>query len=133
MASLKLKEKTYKKFLDFFAETALRNQNIPFEVAYADIQRGTGTASITMKKALQVLVNDGVIEVGPGRNSRYVQVTYQQTPQEPNPPVEETDRQEPGFLAELLHTTDQLRQRLRVQEILTANLQERLAHLEEKK
>ncbi|MDR1603809.1 MAG: IclR family transcriptional regulator [Gracilibacteraceae bacterium] len=130
---MKLKEKTYKKFVDFFAETAARNQNTPFEVAYAEIQRGTGAASITMKKALQVLVSDGIIETKPGRNSRYVQVTYQQTPLEPKPADEDANAQKTDALAELLRTTDQLRQRLRVLEILSANLQERLAVLEEAK
>ncbi|MDR0433578.1 MAG: IclR family transcriptional regulator [Gracilibacteraceae bacterium] len=129
---MKLKEKTYKKFVDFFAETAQRNQNSAFEVAYADIQRGTGAASITMKKALQVLVEDGVIDTRPGRNSRYVQVTYQQEPPEANE-AEAQSEPETGVLAELLHVADNLRQRLRTLEIQAANLQERLAYLEDKK
>jgi hypothetical protein len=132
MNTLKLKEKTYKKFVDFFATTAARHQNEPFEVAYAEIQRGTGAASITMKKALQVLMEEGVIATQPGRNSRYVQVTYQR-PQEAQPDAVSNDDQGQDVLAELLHETDRLRQRVRVQEIALANLQERLAYLEEVK
>ncbi|MDR1319941.1 MAG: hypothetical protein LBK56_00720 [Gracilibacteraceae bacterium] len=131
---MKLKEKTYKKFVDFFADMAMRHQNAAFEVAYAEIQRGTGAASITMKKALQVLADEGVIATKAGRNSRYVQIAYQQEPPELKAAApEETAGQEAGVMAELLHTADNLRQRLRAQEIMSANLQERLAYLEERK
>ncbi|MDR1069515.1 MAG: hypothetical protein LBL37_01840 [Gracilibacteraceae bacterium] len=131
---MKLKEKTYKKFVDFFADMAMRNQNAAFEVAYAEIQRGTGAASITMKKALQVLADEGVIATKAGRNSRYVQITYQQEPPELKAAAtEDAAAQEAGVMADLLHTADNLRQRLRALEIMSANLQERLAYLEERK
>ena len=60
---MKLKEKTYKKFVDFFEKMAKQHGNNEFEIAYSEIQRDTGVASITLKKGIQVLEQDGVITV----------------------------------------------------------------------
>jgi len=68
---LKLKEKTYKKFVEFFTKTSRRHGDNEFEIAYSEIQRDTGVASITLKKGIQILADDGVISVSQGRNTRY--------------------------------------------------------------
>lgn len=73
---MKLKEKTYKKFVDFFEKMALKHGNEEFEIAYSEIQRDTGVASITLKKGIQVLREDGIIQVSPGRNTRYGKFKY---------------------------------------------------------
>ncbi|WP_240984827.1 hypothetical protein [Acididesulfobacillus acetoxydans] len=52
------------------------HQGEPFELAYSEIQRETGAASVTLKRAIHALVEDQVLEVEPGRNSRYGKFHY---------------------------------------------------------
>lgn len=73
---MKLRERTQRKFMDFFEKAARMHQGEPFELAYSDIQRETGTASVTLKRAIEALINDQVLEVEPGRNSRYGRFNY---------------------------------------------------------
>ncbi len=74
---MKLKEKTYKKFVEFFEKMSKKNgNNNEFEIAYSEIQRDIGVASITLKKGLQILEDEGIILVSPGRNTRYGRFKY---------------------------------------------------------
>ncbi len=73
---MKLKDKTYKKFVEFFEKTAKKHDENEFEIAYSEIQRETGVASITLKKAIQILEDDGIIRVSQGRNTRYGKFKY---------------------------------------------------------
>jgi DNA-binding GntR family transcriptional regulator len=125
---LKLKEKTYKKFIDFCSETAKKNDNLPFEIAYSEIQRTTGVASVTMKKALQSLAEEGVIRAEPGRNSRYVKMTYLM-----GSPEEEKQVEKESVSIAPVSQVDILQQRVRSLELSLSVLQERLAFVEHAK
>ena len=149
---MRLKEKTHRKFVEFFDKISSMYQGKEFELAYSDIQRETGTASVTLKRAIQALAEDGVIEVQPGRNSRYARFRYllvssgtedgapQIQPNEPlNTEAEENmirsgTPQETMFedVSELTQLVDHLRRRLRNQEMAIALLQDRLAEIEDK-
>lgn len=127
-------------------------QGKDFELAYSDIQRETGAASVTLKRAIQALAEDGVIEVHPGRNSRYAKFHYLLAPlnaeekstdtvleetQNPNEfgnefctgGVIESMSEEVGELTQLV---DHLKRRVRNQEMAIALLQDRLAEIEDK-
>lgn len=130
---MKLKEKTHKKFVEFFAEKSRANRDQEFEMAFSEIQRTTGTASVTLKRALNKLVEEGLISMVPGRNSRYARFVVL------NPPgsaslLPETTNQEPHVLgtAGWEQEIDLLKRRLRSQEIAISLLQDRLANMEEK-
>jgi len=144
---LKLKEKTYKKFLQFFEKTALKHDGNEFEIAYSEIQRETGVASITLKKGIQVLEEDGVIQVSAGRNTRYGKFKFLlDTPgnkvNEVNPSSnhkEINSSDEIGSINQLadqlksLHIlVEQLRLRIRTQEMTISVILDRLAELEDK-
>lgn len=151
---LRLKEKTHRKFVEFFEKISSMYQGKDFELAYSDIQRETGAASVTLKRAIQALAEDGVIEVHSGRNSRYARFRYLlpvQENEENNPEVltEKTrnsenlsdgDKSQPGRIletinedvTELAQLVDHLRRRVRNQEMSIALLQDRLAEIEDK-
>lgn len=125
-----------------------------FELAYSDIQRETGAASVTLKRAVQALAEDGVIEVHPGRNSRYARFRYLLPAQEREEKysvavMNETRKLEDlsgeekshngGMLeainedvTELTQLVDHLRRRVRNQEMTIALLQDRLGEIEDK-
>ena len=151
---LRLKEKTHRKFVEFFEKISSMYQGKDFELAYSDIQRETGAASVTLKRAIQALAEDGVIEVHPGRNSRYARFHYLLAPQhiQENPPdalSTETQDLDPlsheetvrfgGVLdsmtedvRELTQLVDHLKRRVRNQEMAIALLQDRLSEIEDK-
>lgn len=120
-------------------------QGNEFELAYSDIQRETGAASVTLKRAIQSLVNDQVIEVGPGRNSRYARFRYLPASDE-RENIQVTGENEPKTITstrgeveslfvdvqELSHHVDYLQRRVRNQEMTIALLQDRLAEVEDK-
>jgi len=128
-------------------------QGKEFELAYSDIQRETGTASVTLKRAIQALAEDGVIEVHPGRNSRYARFRYllatpdlgekssQAQSNETRNSESLIDEQKVSGTGqssmsedvnELTHLVDHLRRRIRNQEMAIALLQDRLAEIEDK-
>jgi hypothetical protein len=126
-------------------------QGKDFELAYSDIQRETGAASVTLKRAIKALVDDGVIEVEPGRNSRYARFRYLLTPPETEEPSSddlqnksenlsdgETDQSKENVdvlneeINELTQLVDHLRRRVRNQEMAIALLQDRLSEIEDK-
>jgi transcription initiation factor IIE alpha subunit len=74
--TLRLREKTHQKFVKFFENISSIYQGKDFELAYSDIQRETGAASVTLRRAIQALAEVGVIEVHPGRNSRHARFRY---------------------------------------------------------
>jgi len=128
--------------VDFFEKTA-RMYGAEFELAYSDIQRETGTASVTLKRAIQALEEDGLIEVNTGRNSRYARFRYlleQPSKLESEnsliPSVEVKNEQALETLtldvSELTHFVEHLHRRVRTQEMVIASLQERVAELEDK-
>ena len=146
---MRLKEKTHRKFVDFFEKISNRYQGQDFELAYSDIQRETGAASVTLKRAIQALAEDGVLEVQPGRNSRYARFRYLLSPQSPESvpentanendlnvesadDVPQTDDSIKDSVLELLQLVDHLRRRVRNQEMSIALLQDRLAEIEDK-
>ncbi|TGE32380.1 IclR family transcriptional regulator [Desulfosporosinus sp. Sb-LF] len=150
---MRLKEKTHRKFVEFFEKISSMYQGKEFELAYSDIQRETGAASVTLKRAIQALAEDGVIEVHPGRNSRYARFSYllaNQNPEENSLDVQsdgtqklekqiEEQTQSGGLLEsvnedvrELTQLVDHLRRRVRSQEMAIALLQDRLAEIEDK-
>jgi len=151
---LRLKEKTHRKFVEFFEKISSMYHGKDFELAYSDIQRETGAASVTLKRAIQALAEDGVIEVNSGRNSRYARFRYLlpvQGNEENNGEVlhdEKTRNTEtvsdgekplPGRIldtindvTELTQLVDHLRRRVRNQEMSIALLQDRLAEIEDK-
>ncbi|MDR3602226.1 MAG: IclR family transcriptional regulator [Desulfosporosinus sp.] len=151
---MRLKEKTHRKFVEFFEKISSMYQGKDFELAYSDIQRETGAASVTLKRAIQALAEDGAIEVLPGRNSRYARFRYLLAPQNAEgkspeivsaearnfeiPSNEEKD-QPRGIsesvsedVSELTQLVDHLRRRVRNQEMAIALLQDRLAEIEDK-
>lgn len=152
--ALRLKEKTHRKFVEFFEKISSMYQGKDFELAYSDIQRETGAASVTLKRAIQALAEDGVIEVHPGRNSRYARFRYllasqdieenssdtssSETSDSENSSKEETNRfggvlesitEDVGELTQLV---DHLKRRVRNQEMAIALLQDRFAEIEDK-
>ena len=149
---MRLKEKTHRKFVEFFEKISCMYQGKDFELAYSDIQRETGAASVTLKRAIQALAEDGVIEVNPGRNSRYARFRYllpsQNTEEKSSEAVSNEARnleddakklQSEGIyesvnedLSELTQLVDHLRRRVRNQEMAIALLQDRLAEIEDK-
>ncbi|MGI1657798.1 MAG: IclR family transcriptional regulator [Desulfitobacterium sp.] len=66
-----LRDKTNQRFKEFFEKQSKRNEGKEFEIAFSEIQRATGAASSTMKRALEALAAEGWLEINPGRNSRY--------------------------------------------------------------
>lgn len=151
---MRLKEKTHRKFVEFFEKVSSMYQGKDFELAYSDIQRETGAASVTLKRAIQALAEDGVIEVYPGRNSRYARFHYLLAPlntgeKSTNTVLDETrSLQENGNgemvgsggvcesmsedVRELTQLVDHLKRRVRNQEMAIALLQDRLAEIEDK-
>ncbi|MDP4125497.1 MAG: IclR family transcriptional regulator [Bacillota bacterium] len=151
---MRLKEKTHRKFVEFFEKISNMYQGKDFELAYSDIQRETGAASVTLKRAIKALAEDGVIEVEPGRNSRYARFRYLLAPQEaeqlspddsPNGSENQSNgaNAQPGGtvdtadtmnedISELTQLVDHLRRRVRNQEMAIALLQDRLSEIEDK-
>ena len=150
---MRLKEKTHRKFVEFFDKISNMYQGKEFELAYSDIQRETGTASVTLKRAIQALAEDGVIEVHPGRNSRYARFRYllatpdlgekssQAQSNETRNSESLIDEQKVSGTGqssmsedvnELTQLVDHLRRRIRNQEMAIALLQDRLAEIEDK-
>ena len=151
---MRLKEKTHRKFVEFFEKISSMYQGKEFELAYSDIQRETGTASVTLKRAIQALAEDGVIEVHPGRNSRYARINYllaSQDLEEKSSQAQLNESQNSEDLndekkarsgavqesmaedvSELSQFVDHLRRRMRNQEMAIALLQDRLAEIEDK-
>jgi len=129
-----LKEKTHRKFVEFFTEKSKVNQEKEFEMAFSEIQRCTGTASVTLKRALNKLVEDGFIGMVPGRNSRYARFTVLSPQGAARLPVDA----KPGSatvdvsVGSLEQEVDLLKRRIRSQEVAIALLQDRLADLEDK-
>ncbi|MDI6879962.1 MAG: IclR family transcriptional regulator, partial [Desulfitobacteriaceae bacterium] len=66
-----LRDKTQRKFVEFFENMARMYEGAEFEVAYSQIQRDTGSANSTLKRALRTMVEEGVLKIELGRNSRY--------------------------------------------------------------
>ncbi len=130
---MKLKEKTHKKFVEFFAEKNRANRDQEFEIAFSEIQRTTGTASVTLKRALNKLVEEGIISMVPGRNSRYARFAVLGLASSGGH-LTETSKQEPHSFGSSSweQEIDLLKRRLRSQEIAISLLQDRLANLEEK-
>jgi len=151
---LRLKEKTHRKFVEFFENISTMHHGKEFELAYSDIQRETGAASVTLKRAIQALAEDGAIEIHPGRNSRYARFRYLLPVPEseekssevvlnetPNPEdISDEEKPKPGRvveainedITELTQLVDHLRRRVRNQEMAIALLQDRLAEIEDK-
>lgn len=141
---MKLKEKTYKKFLDFFEMMSKKHNDNEFEIAYSEIQRETGVASITLKKAIQVLEEDGIISVNQGRNTRYGRFKYLVNKKESNSRdtglyklnIDYSDELNLNLvlnqLKNMSNLLEQLRQRVRTQEMIISVIQDRLADLEDK-
>ncbi len=150
---MRLKEKTHRKFVEFFEKISSMYHGNEFELAYSDIQRETGAASVTLKRAIQSLAEDGVIEVHPGRNSRYARFHYllpikSGEEQSSEVVLKESqnlenvyneDKPQSGSLltinedvTELTQLVDHLRRRVRNQEMAIALLQDRLAEIEDK-
>lgn len=137
MSPLKLREKTHAKFVAFFEDIARKNKGREFELAFSEIQYETGTASVTLKRALQSLEADGWLEIKPGRNSRYarfrvlsISEAEQQTLEEEAPSKESVNTQ--SIIEDFTNQIDALRRRIRTQEMAIALLQERLAEVEDK-
>lgn len=145
MKRMRLKEKTHRKFVDFFEKMSNLYQGNEFELAFSDIQRETGAASVTLKRAIQSLEIDGVIKVQPGRNSRYARFQYLSSVMSTKPldaveqdksaktrEFEENSKLLVSEVGELTHLLDNLRRRVRTQEMSIALLQDRLAEIEDK-
>ncbi|RNC29751.1 MAG: hypothetical protein AWM53_00369 [Candidatus Dichloromethanomonas elyunquensis] len=141
---MKLKDKTYKKFVDYFDKISKKYDDSEFEIAYSEIQRETGVASITLKKALQILEKDGIILMNQGRNTRYGKFKFLA-----NKAVSSKDQ---GIIKNLDSVDDeetminqlfsqiknmsgvieQLRQRIRTEEMTISVILDRLAEVEDK-
>lgn len=168
MKKLGLRDKTHKKFLEFFAKMVQIHDSNEFELAYSEIQRETGSANVTLKRALKALEEDGIITITSGRNSRYGRFNYllarkseseTQTAEPvksesvlPKPIMAESETSTSSILQgkhqgsdelnpieeltldvkELTYLVENLRRRLRTQEMTIALLQDRLAELEDK-
>lgn len=142
-----LRDKTNQKFKDFFLKISKMYGGKEFELAFSEIQRETGAANGTMKRALEALVTEGWLEVKPGRNSRYArfvvvslaneELTPEKvipTAEKPNPPLElDSERNNLKVqIYELENAVESLRRRLRTQEMTIALLQDRIAEIEDK-
>lgn len=150
MSNLALRDKTNQKFKDFFLKLFIMHEGQDFELAYSEIQRKTGAANVTMKRAIESLVEEGWFEVKPGRNSRYARFVLsaqemarlfpekavQDTAEEVSPPALAPTVTQPASLEvqvlELESVVESLRRRLRTQEMAIAILQDRMAELEDK-
>ncbi|HHV64169.1 MAG TPA: hypothetical protein GXX46_03720 [Peptococcaceae bacterium] len=142
---MKLKDKTYNKFVDFFDKMAKKHDDMEFEIAYSEIQRATGVASITLKKAIQILEQDGIIQVSQGRNTRYGRFKFLLNNKN-NSSRESSNIKNKEFLegdefnTELLicqlknmsNLIEQLRQRMRTQEMTISVILDRLAEVEDR-
>lgn len=139
---MKLKDKTYKKFVVFFEKMAKKHDENEFEIAYSEIQRETGVASITLKKAIQVMEKDGIVEVSPGRNTRYGRFRYllnnlESNSKELSVKNKENISEEASIdslssqIKNMATTIEQLRQRVRTQEMSISVIQDRIAELED--
>ena len=142
---MRLKEKTHRKFVDFFEKMSNLYQGNEFELAFSDIQRETGAASVTLKRAIQSLEIDKVIKVQPGRNSRYARFQYlpsiisaknlNSTEQDKSNKTRESEDSSKllgSEVSELTHLVENLRRRVRTQEMSIALIQDRLAEIEDK-
>lgn len=146
---LRLKEKTHRKFVEFFRNISFMYHGKEFELAYSDIQRETGAASVTLKRAIQALAEDGVIEVLQGRNSRYARFRYllpvesEEKPLNASRNLEDLGDDEKNHngeilkeinedVTELTQLVDHLRRRVRNQEMAIALLQDRLSEIEDR-
>ena len=152
-----LREKTIQKFKDYLEKEILKNQGREIELSFSQVQRGTGSASGTMKRALENLQAEGWLEIKPGRNSRYgifriINSNNEAEEMEENIPLEPVaaypeestlDReksQEEVLLdqevrlkvQELEKAVEGLRKRARSQEMTIALLQDRMAEIEDK-
>lgn len=139
---MKLKDKTYKKFVDFFEKTANKRDEDEFEIAYSEIQRETGVASITLKKAIQIMEKDGIIKVSSGRNTRYGRFRYLLNRKEPIPKEVSVRNRDNGNedlsfdsltlqVKSMSTAIEQLRQRVRTQEMTISVIMDRIAELED--
>jgi len=135
---LKLKDKTYRKFINYFEKMSEKNNYEEFEVAYSEIQRETGVASITLKKAIRVLEEDGIIKVNQGRNTRYGRFQYliDKKGFSANSKVPFESGQNENVVTEemrnISNQIEQLRQRVRTQEMTISVILDRLAELEDR-
>lgn len=141
---MKLKDKTYKKFVDFFEKMSKKHEENEFEIAYSEIQRETGVASITLKKAIQILEDDGIIHVNQGRNSRYGKfeyllnkniITKEMVAPKNKEMIDIEEANNQSFLHQIKNMSnhiEQLRQRVRTQEMTISVILDRLAELEDK-
>lgn len=143
-----LRDNTNQKFKDFFLKISKMYGGKEFELAFSEIQRETGAANITMKRAIEALVAEEWLEVKAGRNSRYArflvvsQAIEEVTPEKVLPAEEklnystpESDCETNNFnvrINELENVTENLRRRLRTQEMTIALLQDRIAEIEDK-
>lgn len=155
-----LRDKTNQRFKEYFEKQSKRNEGKEFEIPFSEIQRETGAASSTMKRAVDALVEEGWLEVKPGRNSRYGQfkllqeeakrdespvtnsdtnpVRKQESVQDTSTTLEtDSDNKTSVFadeskIRELEHLIDGLRRRVRTQEMTIALLQDRMAEIEDK-
>lgn len=153
-----LRDKTNQRFKEFFEKQSKRNDGKEFEIPYSEIQCDTGAANSTMKRAIETLVEEGWLQVTPGRNSRYgiFKLLQQETPevQLPTAPELPTQSREstpdssltipaysgssilpPSYesrIHELEHIIDGLRRRIRAQEMTIALMQDRVAEIEDK-
>lgn len=155
MVKLTLRDKTNQKFKSFFEKTSEMHQGEEFELAFSDIQRETGAANITMKRAIESLVTEGWLEVKPGRNSRYAwfklasqksetvgkSEAKEETEQFQSTPEEKLELEDSSgkdtnqwvtYMKELEGLVESLRRRLRTQEMTIALLQDRVAEIEDK-
>lgn len=151
---MRLKEKTHRKFIEFFEKVSSMYNGEEFELAYSDIQRETGAASVTLKRAIQALAEDGAIVVLPGRNSRYARFRFNLSPSNSDKKAQEVIKNEKQTqhelktdenahtggdndliaenVLELTQLVDHLRRRVRNQEMAIALLQDRFAEIEDK-
>ncbi|NLP43253.1 MAG: hypothetical protein GX351_01365 [Peptococcaceae bacterium] len=135
---MKLKDKTYRKFINYFEKMSEKNNYEEFEVAYSEIQRETGVASITLKKAIRVLEEDGIIKVNQGRNTRYGRFQYliDKKGFSANSKVPFESGQNENVVTEemrnISNQIEQLRQRVRTQEMTISVILDRLAELEDR-
>lgn len=149
-----LRDKTNQRFKDFFEKQFKRYEGNEFEIPYSEIQRDTGAANSTMKRAIQALVEEGWLQVKPGRNSRYgvFKLLKQDAQEEQTPAAPESFKPDQEALPEqswlsgtenpmyayelrineLEHVVESLRRRLRNQEMTIALVQDRVAELEDK-
>lgn len=128
------------------------NEGQEFELAFSEIQRETGAANVTMKRAIESLVHEGWLEVKPGRNSRYGRFLVvsediqglipekvspsasiiEEKPSQTTPQVNPDGVSLTTQVTELENVVENLRRRLRTQEMTIALLQDRIAEIEDK-